>query len=53
MIDLNIKALTDLTRRFLPDLIKRKHGKVLNIGSTAAFIPGPLQAVYFCKQSVC
>jgi uncharacterized protein len=51
MIDLNIKALTDLTRRFLPDFVKRKHGKVLNIGSTAAFIPGPLQAVYFASKA--
>ena len=51
MIDLNVKALTDLSRKFLPDFVKRNHGKILNVGSTAAFIPGPLQAVYYATKA--
>jgi len=51
MIQLNIIALTELTRFFLPDFIKRKSGKILNVASTAAFFPGPLQAVYYATKA--
>jgi len=51
MINLNIMALTALTRLFLPDFVKRNSGRILNVASTAAFIPGPLQAVYFATKS--
>jgi len=51
MINLNIVALTALTRFFLPDFVKRNSGKILNVSSTASFMPGPLQAVYYASKS--
>ena len=51
MIQLNILALTELTRFFLPDFIKHKSGRILNVASTAAFFPGPLQAVYYASKA--
>ncbi|HPF49967.1 MAG TPA: SDR family oxidoreductase [Draconibacterium sp.] len=51
MINVNIKALTSLTRLFLPEFVKRNSGKILNVSSTASYIPGPLQAVYFATKS--
>jgi short-subunit dehydrogenase len=51
MIQLNIIALTQLTHLILPDMIQRKQGKILNTASTAGFIPGPLQAVYFATKA--
>lgn len=51
MINLNITALTALTRFFLPDMVKRNNGKILNTSSTASFLPGPLQAVYFATKA--
>ncbi len=51
MINLNIIALTALTRFFLPDFVKRNSGKILNVSSTASFMPGPLQAVYFATKA--
>lgn len=47
MIQVNIAALTHLTRLFLPPMIERGRGGILNVASTAAFQPGPYQAVYF------
>ncbi|MDQ6690095.1 MAG: SDR family oxidoreductase, partial [Gemmatimonadota bacterium] len=46
MIQVNITALTYLTKLFIPPMIKRRSGRVLNVASTAAFQPGPLMAVY-------
>lgn len=51
MIQVNIVTLTTLTRLFLPDFIKKNSGKVLNVSSTAALMPGPLQAVYFASKA--
>lgn len=51
MIDLNIKALTKLTRLFLPGMVRRNRGRILQVASTAGLIPGPLQAVYFATKS--
>lgn len=51
MINLNVTSLTILTRLFLPDFIKRGSGKILNTSSTASFMPGPLQAVYFATKA--
>ena len=51
MINLNIVALTALTRFFLPDFVKRNSGKILNVSSTACFLPGPLQAVYYATKA--
>lgn len=51
MINLNIVALTALTRFFLPDFVKRNSGKILNVSSTASLLPGPLQAVYYATKA--
>jgi len=51
MILLNIMALTELTRLFLPDFVHTNSGKILNVTSTASFMPGPLQAVYFATKA--
>lgn len=51
MINLNVIALTLLTRYFLNDMVKRNSGKILNVSSTASFAPGPLQAVYFATKA--
>jgi short-subunit dehydrogenase len=51
MVQLNIGALTQLTRLYLPDMIERRTGYILNIASTAAFQAGPLMAVYYASKS--
>lgn len=51
MVQLNINALTMLSRLFLPDMISKRKGMILNVASTAAFQPGPLMAVYFASKS--
>jgi short-subunit dehydrogenase len=51
MIDLNITALTNFTKLYLKDMIKRKQGKIMNVASTAAFQSGPLMAVYFATKA--
>lgn len=51
MIDLNIKAVVGLTHAILPLMIKQKSGRILNTASTAGFIPGPMQAVYFATKA--
>ncbi len=51
MINLNITTLTYLTHLFLPLMVNRKYGKVLNVASTAAFQPGPLMAVYYATKA--
>jgi uncharacterized protein len=50
-IDLNIRALTELTRLFLPPMIARRSGRIMNVASTAAFQPGPLMAVYYATKA--
>lgn len=50
MIDLNIRALTELTYLFGKDMVAQKSWKILNVASTAAFQPGPLMSVYFATK---
>lgn len=50
-LHLNIIALTHLTRLFLPPMLARSSGKVMNVASTAAFQPGPLLAVYYATKA--
>ncbi|MGO9539111.1 MAG: SDR family NAD(P)-dependent oxidoreductase [Terriglobales bacterium] len=50
-IQLNITALTQLTRSFLPAMVARRSGKIMNVASTAAFQPGPLMAVYYATKA--
>ena len=51
MIAVNIETPTRMCKLFLPDFIARGEGKVLNVSSTAAIMPGPLQAVYYATKS--
>jgi short-subunit dehydrogenase len=50
-IQLNVTTLTHLTHLYLPAMIARKTGRILNVASTAAFQPGPLMAVYFATKA--
>ena len=50
-IQLNITALTHLTKLFLGPMLEKKSGKILNVASTAGFQPGPLMAVYYATKA--
>ena len=50
MIDLHVRALTDITRAILPGMVERKKGRIMNIASVAAFEPGPLMSVYYATK---
>ena len=50
-ISLNVTALTELTRLFLPAMISRRSGRIMNVASTAGFQPGPLMAVYYATKA--
>jgi uncharacterized protein len=51
MIELNIGALTRLSRAYLPGMLERGQGRIMNVASTAAFQPGPLMAVYYATKA--
>ncbi|MEO1238399.1 MAG: SDR family NAD(P)-dependent oxidoreductase, partial [Pseudomonadota bacterium] len=51
MIDLNISALVTLTHQIGADMVAAGGGKILQVGSTAGFMPGPKQAVYFATKA--
>jgi len=51
MIDLNVRALTELSRAVLPRMLARGRGAILNVASTAAFQPGPHMAVYYATKA--
>ncbi len=51
MIQLNINSLVHLTGLFLPKMISKSSGKILNVASTAAFQPGPNMAVYYASKA--
>jgi len=51
IIQVNITALTELTRRLLPMMLERGSGAVLNVASTAAFLSGPNMAVYYASKA--
>jgi short-subunit dehydrogenase len=51
MIDLNVRALVELTHIYWPGILSRRRGGVLNVASTAAFQPGPLMAVYYATKA--
>ncbi len=50
-ISLNITALTELSRLFLPAMVERRFGRIMNVASTAGFQPGPLMAVYYATKA--
>jgi short-subunit dehydrogenase len=51
MMQVNIVALTHLTRLFLPGMLARGSGRILNVSSTASFQPGPYMAVYYASKA--
>jgi short-subunit dehydrogenase len=51
MLQVNVVALTELTRLVLPQMVARKRGKVMLLASTASFLPGPGMAVYYATKS--
>jgi short-subunit dehydrogenase len=51
MIDLNVRALVELTHIYWPKMLANRRGGVLNVASTAAFQPGPLMAVYYASKA--
>lgn len=50
-LQVNVAAVTELTRLFLPAMLERRRGAILNVGSTASFQPGPHAAVYFATKA--
>jgi uncharacterized protein len=51
LLQVNVGALTLLTRLLLPGMLSRRSGRVLNVASTAAFQPGPLMAAYYASKA--
>jgi uncharacterized protein len=51
MLHLNITTLTMLSRALLPGMVARKRGKIMNVASTAGFMPGPLMSVYYASKN--
>ena len=51
LMQVNMVALTLLTRLFLPGMLARGHGRILNVASTAAFQPGPYMAIYYASKA--
>ena len=51
MLQVNIMTVTHLTRRLLPPMVHRGRGKILNMSSIGAFMPGPLMAAYFASKA--
>lgn len=51
MMELNMIAVTELTKYFSQSMVLRNSGKILNVASTAAFLPGPLMAVYYATKA--
>ena len=51
LLQVNVVALTHLTKLFLPGMLARRRGYVMNVASTAAFQPGPLMAVYYASKA--
>jgi short-subunit dehydrogenase len=51
LLQLNIVSPTELARRFLPPMLARRRGRILNVASTAAFQPGPFLATYYANKA--
>jgi short-subunit dehydrogenase len=51
MIQVNIVALTELSKHVIAGMVARGRGRVMNVASTAAFQPGPLMAVYYASKA--
>ncbi len=51
MVNVNVTSLLALTRLFVGDMVKRGRGRILNVGSTAGFQPGPFMATYYASKA--
>src|SRR5437660_6552395 len=51
MLQVNVVALTALTKLFVRGMVERRNGRIMNVASTAAFVPGPLMAVYYASKA--
>lgn len=51
MVAVNVRALVELTHRFLPGMLARKQGRILNLASVAGFVPGPFMATYYASKA--
>jgi short-subunit dehydrogenase len=51
IIDVNLRALTELTHRFLPAMRKRRRGRIMIVASVAGLLPGPYMAVYYASKA--
>lgn len=51
MMQVNMSTLTALTHHYLKGMVSRRRGHILNVSSTASFMPGPLQAVYYATKA--
>jgi short-subunit dehydrogenase len=51
LMQVNMIAPVHLTRLFLPDMLRRRSGRILNVASTAAFVPGPFMALYYASKA--
>jgi uncharacterized protein len=51
MIQLNVSSPVELTKRFLPAMIQRRSGRILNVASVAAFVPGPWMSIYYASKA--
>lgn len=52
IIQVNVTALAHLTRLYLPGMMARRAGRILNVASTAAFVPGPNMAMYYASKAL-
>jgi short-subunit dehydrogenase len=51
MVDVNVRALVELTHAFVRRMVERGRGRILNLGSTAGFQPGPFMATYYASKA--
>lgn len=51
LLDVNVRALTELTLRFVPGMIERSRGRILNVGSITGYVPGPNMAAYHASKA--
>jgi hypothetical protein len=52
MIQVNVTSLAHLTKLYLPGMLARRSGRILNVASTAAFVPGPYMATYYASKAM-